>query len=283
MTPNRLSWRKPWPAALLLAALFPFAGSVELAPQDPASQPATDKLSLAHISWLSGHWRSESSRGMTEELWMPARGRIMLGLNRSVRGKAHGQFEYLRIVQTKKDTYYWASPGGSKPTPFKMTKATDDHVVFENPERKPAPGGSGRTPNADHLSSTSPCRPPICADVLQHRAGHREHGRQCPRQTLPVVAAVRAGVHLPVARPDINALGLEAIGVHSLAVDALVVVRAGQALGQRLPRGSRIARAVDGELPRTCAEVVAPDLERNDVRRVWLSARHRDREAVERG
>ena len=51
-----------------------------------------------------------------------------------MRGKAHGQFEYLRIVQTKKDTYYWASPGGSKPTPFKMTKATDDHVVFENPE-----------------------------------------------------------------------------------------------------------------------------------------------------
>ncbi len=139
MTPNRLSWRKPWPAALLLAALLPLAGSVEVAPQDPASQdpasrPATDKLTLADISWLSGHWRSESRGSMTEELWMPARGRIMLGLNRSVRGKAHGQFEYLRIVQTKKDTYYWASPGGSKPTPFKMTKATDDHVVFENPE-----------------------------------------------------------------------------------------------------------------------------------------------------
>jgi hypothetical protein len=134
MTPNRLSWRKPWPASLLMAALLPFAVPVELASPDPASQQDIDKLTLADISWLSGHWRSESSDSMTEELWMPARGRIMLGLNRNVSGEAHGQFEYLRIVQTKVDTYYWASPGGSEPTPFKMTKATDDHVVFENPE-----------------------------------------------------------------------------------------------------------------------------------------------------
>ena len=59
---------------------------------------------------------------------------IMLGLNRSVSGTAHGRFEYLRIVQTKIDTYYWARPGGAKETPFKMTKATENHVVFENPD-----------------------------------------------------------------------------------------------------------------------------------------------------
>ena len=102
---------------------------------EPASKPASDKLTLADISWLSGHWQSVDGDNMTEELWMPARGRIMLGLNRNVRGKAHGRFEYLRIVQTKIDTYYWANPGGGDgDTAFKMTKATEDHVVFENPE-----------------------------------------------------------------------------------------------------------------------------------------------------
>lgn len=130
----RPSWRKPWPVALLLAALLPLAGSFEFAPQDPASKPATDKLTLDDISWLSGHWQSVDGDKMTEELWMPARGRIMLGLNRNVSGTAHGRFEYLRIVQTKIDTYYWASPGGANETPFKMTKATEGHVVFENPE-----------------------------------------------------------------------------------------------------------------------------------------------------
>ena len=134
MTPHHLSWRKPWSAALLLAALLPLAASVELTPRDSSSQDPVKKLTLSDISWLAGHWRSESPGRMTEELWMPARGRIMLGLNRNVRGSAHGQFEYLRIVQTKVDTYYWASPGGVPPTAFKMTKSTDGHVVFENPE-----------------------------------------------------------------------------------------------------------------------------------------------------
>ncbi len=141
MTSN-LSFRTPLAAVLLLGALLVLTGSIDLAspgtdPQDPQPAPqknAKKKLTLADIAWLSGHWRSEKPGSMSEELWMPARGRIMLGLNRNVRGKAHGQFEYLRIVQTKIDTYYWASPGGGKQTPFKMTKATEDHVVFENPE-----------------------------------------------------------------------------------------------------------------------------------------------------
>ncbi|MEM6570499.1 MAG: DUF6265 family protein [Planctomycetota bacterium] len=134
-TPNRPSLRRVlWPSAVLLAALLPLSSAVEVTPQEADAPAKTEKLTLDDITWLAGHWQVKDRDSMTEELWMPARGRVMLGLNRSVRGKAHGQFEFLRIVQTKKDTYYWASPGGSPATPFKMTEATEDHVVFENPE-----------------------------------------------------------------------------------------------------------------------------------------------------
>ena len=134
MTQNSSSWRKPWSVLVVLVVLLPLAAFVTLSPQDPASKPSADKLTLDDITWLAGHWRAEGDDRMSEELWMPARGRVMLGLNRSVKGKAHGRFEFLRIVQTKIDTYYWARPGGAKETPFKMTKATDNHVVFENPD-----------------------------------------------------------------------------------------------------------------------------------------------------
>jgi len=134
MTRSRLSWRLPFRAALMLAVFLPLVGTWAAFASRDADSEASDELTLADISWMSGHWRSEGPEGMTEELWMPARGRVMLGLNRQVSGTAHAQFEYLRVVQTKVDTYYWASPGGAAPTPFKMVEATKDHVVFENPE-----------------------------------------------------------------------------------------------------------------------------------------------------
>lgn len=89
---------------------------------------------LADLDWLSGHWKQDAKSQLVEELWMPARGGMMLGLNRTSQEKHKAQFEYLRIEQQGDDVVYLASPGGSKPTPFKLAVLEKGHAVFENPE-----------------------------------------------------------------------------------------------------------------------------------------------------
>lgn len=137
MNLSKLSGRKPLcGSAVFLLAAMTAMGVSPRSPrdQDPAPDAKAAEFTLEAIAWLGGHWRVEGRRGMTEELWMPARGGMMLGLNRTVRGKAGAQFEYLRIVEDKQGVIYMASPGGAKPTPFRLTEASAAHAVFENPE-----------------------------------------------------------------------------------------------------------------------------------------------------
>jgi hypothetical protein len=91
--------------------------------------------SLAGLDWMSGHWQQRRESGLVEELWMPPRGGMMLGLNRTVRDDLpRGQFEYLRIEETKDGVFYMASPSGGKPTPFELVEGGDGHALFVNPE-----------------------------------------------------------------------------------------------------------------------------------------------------
>ncbi len=90
---------------------------------------------LETIAWMSGHWREEGPKGIVEELWLPPRGGLMLGLNRSVKGeRSRAQFEYLRLELDGHGVVYQASPGGAKPTPFRLVEADEHHAVFENPD-----------------------------------------------------------------------------------------------------------------------------------------------------
>lgn len=92
------------------------------------------KPRLEQIAWLAGGWGVESKTGgMTEEHWIAPKGGLMLGVNRSVR-RGRASFEFLRIQQTADGVVYYASPGGRKPTPFKLTSATRTTAVFENPQ-----------------------------------------------------------------------------------------------------------------------------------------------------
>jgi len=112
----------------LLTILF---GAVAFGSQERSKMQPT----LETISWLAGQWQEENERGLTEELWMPARGRMMLGVNRTSKdANRTGDFEYLRIAQHKGNITYYASPGGAEATGFELTEADDKHVVFENPE-----------------------------------------------------------------------------------------------------------------------------------------------------
>ena len=122
---------KPF-AVLAFCALLPLS-SARFAPQaegGPAAKPG-----LTELSWLAGHWREETAGAVTEELWMPPRGGVMLGLNRSVRGEHKAGFEFLRLeTDTQGGVIYLASPGGAPPTAFRLTAADASHAVFENPE-----------------------------------------------------------------------------------------------------------------------------------------------------
>lgn len=116
-------------ALAILAASFVPSALHPGAPQDAAKPPG-----LESIAWLAGHWRQESDKRVVEELWLPPRGGLMIGINRTVHASGKFQFEYLRIVADEQGVVYLASPGGTKPTPFRLTKAEKALAVFENPK-----------------------------------------------------------------------------------------------------------------------------------------------------
>lgn len=85
------------------------------------------------LSWLSGHWRMQNDRSVSEEIWTSPEGGLMLGVNRTIRdGKARA-FEFLRIVIGPK-TALFAQPGGAPATLFGLQRSGPDFVVFENPD-----------------------------------------------------------------------------------------------------------------------------------------------------
>ena len=114
------------PLAPLLAALF-------TAPL-PSPTPSASAPTLESLAWIAGHWRTQGGRQTTEEIWLPPRAGLMLGLNRSWSEGKKARFEYLRIESNDQGVVYLASPSGTKPTPFRLTKSEKGLAVFENPE-----------------------------------------------------------------------------------------------------------------------------------------------------
>jgi hypothetical protein len=117
----------PWTLLSLLTLLLSNAGQ--------GSRPSIDATnSLESIAWMAGHWQQQGRNGLTEELWLPARGKMMIGVNRGVREGKKTSFEYLRIEEGPQGVTYLASPSGTKPTPFRLTEVDKTHAVFENPD-----------------------------------------------------------------------------------------------------------------------------------------------------
>ena len=58
--------------------------------------------SLDGLSFMVGSWRQTTDKAEVEEHWLPAKGDVILGLGRTVRGKGKPTgFEFLRIAPTK--------------------------------------------------------------------------------------------------------------------------------------------------------------------------------------
>lgn len=97
------------------------------------AQPAPSVMAEPDFSWLAGHWRSEASGRVSEEIWMEPEGGLMTGMGRSLRdGRATG-FEFAYIT-TGEDAAYFAQPGGRPATRFALVSHQGSRAVFENPD-----------------------------------------------------------------------------------------------------------------------------------------------------
>ena len=118
--------RRIYSAVLLLAFITISTGSPRI---------TTEQNDIAQLSWMAGDWQSPpGGRAQVEEHWTQPAGGSMLGMGRTVAGARTVEFEYLRIEQRDDGIYYVAQPKGRCPaTDFKVTRASTQEAVFENP------------------------------------------------------------------------------------------------------------------------------------------------------
>jgi hypothetical protein len=84
---------------------------------------------------MAGHWQGTQEGVQTEELWLPAKGGVMLGMHRDFNpARKRASFEFLRVEARDDGLFYVALPGGRNSTEFRMAQLEERRVVFENPE-----------------------------------------------------------------------------------------------------------------------------------------------------
>ena len=128
-------WRAAW---LAIAVLWIGTGVVG----DASGQEDRRTADVTALGWMAGAWASEDGR--VEELWLPPKGGVMLGLHREVSAGGDVFFEYLRIEQHADAVVYQASPMGREPTPFRSVEIGVQRVVFDRAGRisRPVLGSS---------------------------------------------------------------------------------------------------------------------------------------------
>lgn len=117
------------PRIIVLITLIGVAGVARIPIADARTADITE------LGWMSGDWQTApGGRAQIEEHWTLPAGGSMLGMSRTVAGSKTAEFEYLRIEQREDAIYYVAQPKGRCPaTDFKLTRATAQEAVFENP------------------------------------------------------------------------------------------------------------------------------------------------------
>ena len=86
--------------SFVLAAVL----TVGIAAQEPVharrlGDRPSPSATLAAMAWLEGHWVGEGLGGVSEEIWSPARGGVMMGMYRLLKGDKPTFYEFLMIVE----------------------------------------------------------------------------------------------------------------------------------------------------------------------------------------
>lgn len=101
-------------------------------------QPATT-ATVATIQkpvWLAGKWQNATKDGIVFENWMVINDSTMAGISGFIKGSDTIVSETIALQQRGTDLLYIPTvkdQNGGQPIPFKMTTATTDSIVFENP------------------------------------------------------------------------------------------------------------------------------------------------------
>jgi len=86
------------------------------------------------LDWMAGNWCADSGGTAVEEVWLPPRGGVLVGLGRTYTPDRTVGFEFLRIAEVEGVQIYIAQPGGQPPTNFARTAGGENWVRFENPQ-----------------------------------------------------------------------------------------------------------------------------------------------------
>jgi Domain of unknown function (DUF6265) len=99
-----------------------------------AAAAGAASVTIDRLSWMVGDWTGTMGKASIEEHWIPAAGKTMLAVARTVVGERTVAFEFLRIEQRPDGLVYVAQPGGRPPTEFRLTSAEGQSATFENPQ-----------------------------------------------------------------------------------------------------------------------------------------------------
>jgi hypothetical protein len=95
--------------------------------------PLCAETKLTDLAWMSGHWAATIDGVEMEEIWSSPAGGLLIGMHRDI-GVQRTSFEFFRIAETKDGIVYLTQPGGRPATPFRLSEASANRVVFANPE-----------------------------------------------------------------------------------------------------------------------------------------------------
>lgn len=124
--------KKKLSLAVLIAANLTFSCS-----QEESKIISTSSTTLIdQSSWILGQWQNLSVEGEVYESWEKLNDSTYKGLSFFVRGTDTLSKEILSLEQRGKDLFYVPTvnnQNNGKPVTFKLTSASENQLVFENP------------------------------------------------------------------------------------------------------------------------------------------------------
>lgn len=98
---------------------------------------APEKLLLTSSNWLLGHWQNNDGHGIYSENWSQVNDSVFTAESFYIMQKDTPSSERVRLEQHGNDLFYIPTvdrQNNNQPVSFKLTKATDNQLLFENPD-----------------------------------------------------------------------------------------------------------------------------------------------------
>ena len=100
----------------------------------PLRANAAPELGVNAFGWLAGCWSGRNGKSEFREHWMRPAGGLMMGMGRTMSDSKVSAYEALRIeLDAGGLPLFLAKPSGQPEASFKMLKAAQASVTFENP------------------------------------------------------------------------------------------------------------------------------------------------------